>query len=88
VTGACVRVLGSRGGPDTWFLPGHPGCFAHVIGCTGSGLSGRSQGAGRLRVRPESQAGLICLASWLVISTLRGFAASLTGMARVSTPAV
>ena len=30
----------------------------------------------------------ICLASWLVISTLRGLAASCTGMARVSTPAV
>ena len=43
---------------------------------------------GRLRVRPHSQAGLIRLASWLVISTVRGLAASLTGMARVSTPAV
>jgi hypothetical protein len=34
------------------------------------------------------QAELICLASWLVISTLRGLAASCTGMLKVSTPAV
>jgi hypothetical protein len=37
---------------------------------------------------PGGQAELSCLASWLVIATLRGLAASCTGMARVSTPAV
>jgi len=37
---------------------------------------------------PGGQAGLSCLVSWLVIDTLRGLAASWTGMARVSTPAV
>jgi hypothetical protein len=36
----------------------------------------------------DTQVAPICLASWLVISTLRGLAASCTGMARVSTPAV
>jgi len=50
-----------------------------------SGLHLRPAAAGN---PPGGQAGLICLASWLVIATLRGLAASCTGMARVSTPAV
>jgi hypothetical protein len=43
---------------------------------------------GAVGSRPGGQAGDSCLASWLVIATLRGLAASCTGMARVSTPAV
>ena len=48
-------------------------------------LAGTAAAAGN---PPGGQAGLSCLASCVVIATLRGLAASCTGMARVSTPAV
>ena len=60
-------------------------------GHTGERSSGPGQSRSYSRLQEDGrlgQAGLSCLASWLLISTLRGLAASCTGMARVSTPAV
>jgi hypothetical protein len=64
---------------DGW--PGAAGGFTGVrlVLCWATAAAGNP---------PGGQAGLSCLVSWLVISTLRGLAASCTGMARVSTPAV
>lgn len=49
---------------------------------------GNRAAPGERPARAGNQALVSCLASWLLIATFRGFAASCTGMARVSTPAV
>jgi hypothetical protein len=80
--GACREGRGESRRTLVILAAGRPGLLAlcEAVFPAVPGLRGR-------RVR-GGQAGLICLASWLVISTLRGLAASCTGMLSVSTPAV